>query len=330
MSDILDVYKQHLTNSHIPVVTTDQTLKRHLESLIKEEISEEVKFQRIAVNEAKKVYLSPHQCMILKLAIDNANSAGDKGSLKSLWDAAKVLRKDILETRKKEKWTFCGSVKSDRKTIPEFLQIFLEWVYAGETELSGFRDVNMTRIATTTGQIMMYNLKSDRQVQYKAAEDTDFRHRYTMPHMAGAGLVMRRGGAKKKLIDMFANYGLCTPSVECLILETSIANAVIRNMDKHNGVFIPGNLSKGVFISFHLDNTDFAEDLYLTTHNLILVGFQRNTDAELVDMQGLDVDATSRSLTLSPNRFNQLLTVQSLILQRTSNPKVVRISNLTI
>ena len=47
-------------------------------------------------------------------------------------------------------------------------------------------------IATTTGQIMMYNLKSDRQVQYKAAEDTDFRHRYTMPHMAGAGLVMRK------------------------------------------------------------------------------------------------------------------------------------------
>ena len=84
------------------------------------------------------------------------------------------MRKDILETRKKEKWTFCGSVKSDRKTIPEFLQIFLEWVYAGETELSGFCGVNMARIATTTWQIMMYNLKSDRLVQYKAAEDTDF------------------------------------------------------------------------------------------------------------------------------------------------------------
>ena len=115
------------------VVTTDQTLKRHLESLIQEEISEEVQLQRTAVNEAKKVYLSSHQCKILKLAIDNTNSAGDKGSLKSLWDAAKVLRKDILETQKKKKWTFCGSVKSDRKTIPAFLQIFLEWVYAGET-----------------------------------------------------------------------------------------------------------------------------------------------------------------------------------------------------
>ena len=125
----------------------------------------------------------------------------------------------------------------------------------------------MARIATTTGQIMMYNLKSDRQVQYKAAEDNDFRHRYTMPHMAGTGLVMRRGGAKKKLIGMFANYGLCTPSVECLLLETSISNAVIRNMDKNNGVFISGNLSKGVFISFHLDNTDFAEDLYLATQS---------------------------------------------------------------
>ena len=220
---------------------------------------------------------------------------------------SKSFEKRYTGDTKKEKWTFCGTVKSDRKTIPEFLQIFLEWVYAGETELSGFRDVNMARIATTTGQIMMYNLKPDRQVQYKAAEDTDFQHRYTMPHMAGAGLVMRRGGAKEKLIDMFANYGLCTPSVECLILETSIVNAVIRNMDKNNGVFIPGNISKGLFISFHLDNTDFAEDLYLTTHNLILVGFQRKTDAELVDVQGLDIDATSRSLTLSPNRFNQLL-----------------------
>ena len=121
----------------------------------------------------------------------------------------------------------------------------------------------------------MYNLKSDRQVQYKAAEDTDFRHRYTMPHMAGAGLVMCRGGAKKKLIDMFANYGLCTQVWS--VLETSIVNAAIRNMDKNNGVFIPGNLSKGVFISFHLDKTDFAEDLYLTTDNLFLVGFQHKS-----------------------------------------------------
>ena len=60
MSNKLDVYKQHLTNSHIPVLTTDQTLKIHLESLIKEEISEEVQFQRTAVNEVK-VYLSSHQ-----------------------------------------------------------------------------------------------------------------------------------------------------------------------------------------------------------------------------------------------------------------------------
>ena len=106
---------------------------------------------------------------------------------------------------------------------------------------------------------------------------------------------------------MFADYGLCTPSLQCLMLETSIANAVINNMNKNDGVYVPGNLSRGVFISFHLDNTDFAEDLYLTTHNLILVGFQSKTDAEPVDIEGLDIDSSSRSLTLLPNRFNQLL-----------------------
>ena len=136
----------------------------------------------------------------MRLAIDasNASSAGDKSSLKSLWEAAKLLRKDMLKTRKDEKWFFNGSVKSDHTTIvPEFLQIFLEWIYAGGKELTGYRKVNIARTATTTGQLMMYNLKSDRQVRYEADENTGVQHSYTMPHTVGAGLVMRRGGAKK-------------------------------------------------------------------------------------------------------------------------------------
>lgn len=105
------------------------------------------------MNESKKIHLAADQRNALNLAIENSANTGENESLKKLWEAAKLLRKDMLNTRKNEKWILNGSVKSDHTAIPEFLQVFIEWIHAGGRDLSGYRKDDITRAATTIGQI---------------------------------------------------------------------------------------------------------------------------------------------------------------------------------
>ena len=53
------------------------------------------------------------------------------------------------------------------------------------------------------------------------------------------------------------NYGLATAPLQCLKWETTIANAVIDNMQ---GIYVQSNLENDVVLMFHVDNTDWLED----------------------------------------------------------------------
>ena len=74
------------------------------------------------------------------------------------------------------------------------------------------------------------------------------------------------------------NYGYSITPRQCLKWETSIANAVINNIQLNNDVYIPPGMAKDVIPMFHLDNIDWLEDTpdgKNTTHYLILSIFQR-------------------------------------------------------
>ena len=62
------------------------------------------------------------------------------------------------------------------------------------------------------------------------------------------------------------------------IMGKCYCNEIISNMNA-NVVFLPFGLRKGVLPIFHLDNSAFvfAEDSDVTTHALLLLGFQHNT-----------------------------------------------------
>ena len=63
-----------------------------------------------------------------------------------------------------------------------------------------------------------------------------------------------------------------------LLLETAIANAVVENTKKFDGLYVPPFLKKGSFVFFAIDNTDFVEytvDGKNTTHATITAVYQK-------------------------------------------------------
>jgi len=68
--------------------------------------------------------------------------------------------------------------------------------------------------------------------------------------------------------------------------ETAIANAVVENALKFDGVYVPPFLKKGTFVFFAVDNTDFVEetaDGKGTTHGTITVVYQKkNAPGEVI------------------------------------------------
>ena len=90
----------------------------------------------------------------------------------------------------------------------------------------------------------------------------------------------------KKLIELLHSQNYCVSYSRSLLLETAIANAVVKNTLLFEGLYIPSFLKKGTFVFFAVDNTDFAEDTADgkgTTHGTITVTYQKdNATGEVI------------------------------------------------
>ena len=72
----------------------------------------------------------------------------------------------------------------------------------------------------------MYNVKSDRQVAYKPTNDKlAFKSRYENPQV---GITVRQFGRKKGIVNLLHAKGDCISNDRCILIETGIANEVIR------------------------------------------------------------------------------------------------------
>ena len=71
---------------------------------------------------------------------------------------------------------------------------------------------------------------------------------------------------------MLHGYGLTLSNYDCLRWVTVLANIVLQNMQGNN--YVPVDVQKETISTFHLDNTGYSEDTNVTTHALMLVGFQ--------------------------------------------------------
>ncbi len=61
-------------------------------------------------------------------------------------------------------------------------------------------------------------------------------------------------------MNFLSAHNYCVPYSRIMLLETSLANAVVENTRKFQGLYVPPFLKKGTFVFFAVDNTHFAED----------------------------------------------------------------------
>ncbi len=81
-----------------------------------------------------------------------------------------------------------------------------------------------------------------------------------------------------------------------MLLETSLANAVIDQMQQCNGIYLPPVLKKEIMPFYAAGNTDFSEDTpdgTGTLHGTIIIAYQEDKDGipVLPVAQPLNVDS---------------------------------------
>ena len=153
----------------------------------------------------------------------------------------------------------------------------------------------------------MYNVKSDRQVAYKPTNDkVAIKSRYENPQVIGLGITVYQFGRKKGIVNLLHAKGDCISNDRCILIETGIANEVIRRSIE-NGFYLPTNTEKSRIVQFHLDNSNFHEDGdngKIVTNALLLVGAQYTGQRN--ETNSITLPHTS-SMKLSPDNFGDLI-----------------------
>ncbi len=229
------------------------------------------------------VLYSPSAC-----GEDLVNSAitsdgDDMDSMKAIFQAAQVIRKTIAGYTKKERQKNTMPVTTNTDDIPAELYSMTRWIMVGpvdelETET---RTSVVDRLVLTVSQNIMYGFKSNRQVKYKLSRDSSkckLQHERENPQVLGLALTVHHKTRYKMLMGLLNAHGYCVSHSRTLLIETALANAVVENTKRFQGLYVPPFIKKGSFIYFAADNTDFAEDTpdgKGTLHGTIIAVYQK-------------------------------------------------------
>lgn len=238
------------------------------------------------------VLYNPEACeedMVHTSMMQDYGSEMDK--TKMLYKTAKQIRSGIANFNAEKDVTDTVTVSSIREDVPPELYSLVRWILVGpeeelQTEMRS-RTVDMS--ALTISQNIMYAFKTRRQVQHQPKQSTcAFRTLQVRenPQVLGLTLSVHHDTRNKNLVNLLHAQNYCVSYSCVLLLETSLANAVVENTRQFNGLYVPPFLKKGQFLFFAVDNTDFAEDTIDgkgTTHGTITAVYQKaNVPGELV------------------------------------------------
>jgi hypothetical protein len=157
-------------------------------------------------------------------------SHGDEeDTLGTIYREAQVMRKSIANFTKAAKDTDIIEVTSDIHDVPAELYIMIGPAESMETQR---RTKVVDRAALTVSQNIMYGFKSKRQVNYKPRmESIAFRpsHARGNPQVLGLALALHHDTRSKMLMDLLGAQDYCVPYGRILLIETTLANAVVKH-----------------------------------------------------------------------------------------------------
>ena len=214
------------------------------------------------------------------------NAADTRRNLQMLNDSAKFVRRCIssFNTNMANKREGRLVVCSDINDVPSELYLLIHGIMIGTRQIqSSDKSSKAERDALTICQNIMFGTKSNKQVSGNVVpEQVDFRTsvKKENPQVIGLSLAIHHDTRSKATVDLLHAQNYCLDYKRIIRLETSLANAVIRNMQQFEGLYVPPTVKKGAFIYFAVDNIDFNEDTpdgKCTTHGTITTVFQTAT-----------------------------------------------------
>ena len=226
----------------------------------------------------------------------------------AIYKAAMLVRKSRENFSTKDQQDEYIQVSSSEQDVPGELKAMVRWIMLGPVEemQSEARTNVVDRSVLTVSQTIMYGLKSRRQAMYKPRNESALfrpQRQRENPNVIGTALAVHHDTRNKKMVDLLNAQGYCVPYSRILLLETSIANAVVKNTTLFQGLYVPPILKRGRLPVFGFDNTDFAEDTPNgkdTTHGTIIVVFQKADGAGETIAPPLQITEAT-NLTVTPH-----------------------------
>ncbi|XP_048583519.1 uncharacterized protein LOC5522137 [Nematostella vectensis] len=265
-------YKGILHANNVP---DSNVHRKSLKQLLKDKIPD-VDFHRPKrVNEPERVSVKIGRDQAIQIAEEQNEIDDDE--MKTLFDAAALIRKSI---KKCKKWEFTGSFEDiTDENVPRELVSFFRWVIQGPFDLSlqhesKSNEINKRAMSLTESTVAMF--LPDRQVRHKKAETT--RMRSEMPHQLAIGLAIHQAVRSKELINLLHGFGLAVDYNRVLRVESQIESNVLQRMEENDGIYLPPDIVKGRHVFFVIDNVDFAEDTpdgKRTFHGTAMAIYQR-------------------------------------------------------
>ena len=217
---------------------------------------------------------------MLQTAIRTADATE---SMKNLYQSARLLRHRIEQFTKTVKTSSSIVVTSTLEDVPVELYTMIRWIMAGPADKlqTEVRTSFVDRGALTLSQSLVFGFKSKRQVTYKPSDEgAGFWSQQARgkPQVLGLALTIHHDTRNNKLVNLLNAQGHCASYSRALIMETTLANAVVENTKQCKRLYVPPFLKNGTFMFFAADNTDFAEDSADgkgTTHGTVTAIYQK-------------------------------------------------------
>lgn len=304
MSELQAAFESMLDAHNVPDPTCN---RKAVKQLLQAEIPG-IEFHKAKrVNESDRVSIKKIRDSAIQLADDN--SADVDTNMKTLFDAATILRKSI---KKCKKWKFTGSLADNfDENLPKELYSFFWWVIQGPNNLLSDKtksDVVHKR-AMSLAQSTVSMCLSERQIQHKSET---VRLTAYMPQQLAVGLAVHQVARSKQLINMLHGFEMSVDYNTILRIETQIESSVLKCIAQNDGVFVPADVVKGRHVFFAIDNVDFDEDTpdgKRTLHGAAMAIYQRSDPEDKMPDLSLNVNQPDKSRSISelPESITSLL-----------------------
>ena len=304
MSELQDAFESILESNN---VENSRVGRKALKQLLLREIPEIEFHAPKRVNESERVSIKKTRDQAIQMAEDQ--TAIIDSDMKTLFDAAAIIRKSITKCRK---WKFTGSLKNlPDENVPAELFSFHRWIIQGPKHepSAGKKCEEVYNRAMALSQTTVSLCLTERQVKNKKSDVV--RSSSEMPLQLAVGIAVHQAVRSKQLINMLHGFGMSVDYNRILRVDAQIEASVLKRMELNNGLYIPPDVVLGRHVFFAVDNVDFAEDTpdgKNTFHGTAMAIYQRQEAGDVAPELTVDPgDQCLRSIRQLPESVTTLL-----------------------